>query len=384
MALVEIAFWASVGLLVYTHLGYPLLLAGLSALRRTSRNPPYRGQRGTFGGGETPRVSLIVAAHDEADVIAGWVANALAMDYPRERLEVVVACDGCADDTPARAREAGADRVLELERGGKVAALNAAVAGSESKVLAFADANARWQPDALRRLAARLETDGVGYVCGQVRFTASDGAANEEGLYWRYEMAVRRMESELAGITAGNGAINAVRREAYIALEPERGQDISFPFELAKRGWRALYEPEALATEPMAPTIEGEFRRKRRMMAGAWNTILRTGLLSPRGYRPLYAVEIYSHRLLRYATPILHLLAFGTNLALLGEGTVYAVTLAAQLALVAAAVAGRALPLRPLLIARYYAAVTIASAVGLWDLLRRGVPRTWESVEGTR
>jgi cellulose synthase/poly-beta-1,6-N-acetylglucosamine synthase-like glycosyltransferase len=377
MQALEIAFWASVGLLVYTHIGYPLLLAGLSALRR--ERPPEPGPASA-----PPRVSLIVAAHDEADVIAGWVANALALDYPRDRLEVVVACDGCTDGTAQRAREAGADRVLELERGGKVAALNAAAAGSEAQVLAFADANARWEADALRRLVDRLGEEGVGYVCGQVAFTAASGAANEEGLYWRYEMAVRRMESSLAGITAGNGAINALLHEAYIPLEPGRGQDISFPFELAKRGWRAVYEPEARATEPMAPTIEGEFRRKRRMMTGAWHTILSTGLLSPRGYRPLYAVEIYSHRLLRYATPILHLVALGTNIALLGEGTIYAVTLGAQLALIVAALLGRALPLRPLLIARYYAAVTIASAAGLWDLVRRGVPRTWESVEGTR
>jgi cellulose synthase/poly-beta-1,6-N-acetylglucosamine synthase-like glycosyltransferase len=329
-------------------------------------------------------VVLAVAAHDEEDVIAAWVANALALDYPRERLEVVVACDGCADETAKRARAAGADRVLELDRGGKVAALNSVAAATEGDVLAFADANSRWERDALRLLTRALAADGVGYACGEIRFSAPDGASNEEGLYWRYEMAVRRLESGLAGITAGNGGINAVRREAYVALEEGRGQDISFPFELAKRGWRAVYEPRARASEPMAPTIEGEFRRKRRMMAGAWNTILNTRLLSPRGYRPLYALEIYSHRLLRYASPMLHLVALATNLALLGEGTVYVVALALQLALVAAALLGGLVPFRPFRIARYYVAVTAASAVGLWDLLRRGVPHTWESVEGTR
>ena len=376
MLVIEIAFWAAIGLLAYTHAGYPLLLAALSALRP--------GAPETASARELPHVNLIVAAHDEEGVIGGWVEGALSLDYPRERLEVVVACDGCTDATAERARAAGADRVLELERGGKVAALNAATAGSEAEVLAFADANARWSYQALRLLVGALAGERVGYVCGQVRFTAPDGAVNEEGLYWRYEMAVRGLESGLAGVTAGNGAINAVRRDAYIALTPERGQDISFPFEFAKRGWRSVYEPRALATEPMAPTIEGEFRRKRRMMAGAWNTILRTRLLSLRGYSPLYALEIYSHRLLRYATPIFHLIALGTNVALLGEGAVYVAALAAQLALVAAALLGRVLPLRPLVIARYYAAVTVASAVGLWDLLHRGVPRTWESVEGTR
>ena len=376
MLALEIAFWASVGLLVYTHVGYPLLLLALSRSRR--RDPA------SAAAGELPAVELIVAAHDEERVIGRWVEAALALDYPSERLTIVVACDGCTDATADRARAAGADRVLELGRGGKVAALNAAAGEARGEVLAFSDANAVWTPDALRRLVARLAEPDVAYVCGQVRFTVPAGAPNEEGLYWRYEMAVREMESELGGVTAGNGAINAVRREAYIALEPARGQDISFPFELAKRGSRSVYEAGAVATEPMAPTIEGEFRRKRRMMTGAWNTILYTGLLSPRGYRPLYALQVYSHRLLRYATPMLHLVALAANLALLGEGTLYVLTLAAQLALLVAALLARALPLRPLLIARYYVAVTAASAVGLWDLLRRGVPRAWGSVEGTR
>ena len=329
-------------------------------------------------------MSLIVAAHDEADVIGRWVEMALALDYTPELLEVVVACDGCGDDTAERARAAGAHRVLELERGGKVAALNAAVAEARGTVFAFSDANSAWRPGALRQLVARLDEEGVGYVCGLVRFTAPAGADNQEGLYWRYEMAVRRMESSLGGITAGNGAINAIRRQAYIALEPTRGQDISFPFELAKRGWRSVFEPRAAATEPMAPTIEGEFRRKRRMMAGAWNTILHTGLLSPRGYAPLYTLEIYSHRLLRYLTPLFHLVALATNVALIGEGGVYVVALIAQLGLLGAALLGGVLPLRALRIARYYAAVTAASAAGLWDVLRHGVPRTWERTEGTR
>jgi cellulose synthase/poly-beta-1,6-N-acetylglucosamine synthase-like glycosyltransferase len=175
-----------------------------------------------------------------------------------------------------------------------------------------------------------------------------------------------------------------VRREAYIALEPTRGQDISFPYELTKRGWRAVFEPGAVAREPMAATLGSEFRRKRRMLAGAWATMLRHGMLSPRGYGPAYAFEILSHRALRYLSPILHLIALGTNLALLGHGWVYVVTLAAQLTLLAAAALAPVVPLRAFQLARYYVAVTAASAAGLWDYLRRGVPATWEKAEGTR
>jgi cellulose synthase/poly-beta-1,6-N-acetylglucosamine synthase-like glycosyltransferase len=193
------------------------------------------------------------------------------------------------------------------------------------------------------------------------------------------------MESRLAGITAGNGAIYAVRREAYIELDPSRGQDISFPFELTKRGWRAVYEPAALAEERMAPTVEGEFRRKRRMMWGLWDVMLRWGMLSPRGYGPAYALEIVSHRLLRYLTPWLHLVALGTNAALLSQGGIYVLTMALQLGLLVAAALGRYLPARPLRIAYYYVTVTASIAAGLWDRLRAGaVPIGWEKVEGTR
>jgi cellulose synthase/poly-beta-1,6-N-acetylglucosamine synthase-like glycosyltransferase len=250
-------------------------------------------------------------------------------------------------------------------------------------VLAFSDANSTWEPQALRRLVARFADPQVGYVCGQLRLEG-DGGPNQEGLYWRYEMAVRGLESRLAGVTAGNGAINAVRREAFVALEPTRGQDISFPFEITRRGMRAVYEPAAIAREPMASTLDAEFARKRRMHAGSWATILRHRMLSPRGYPPAYAFEVISHRGLRYAAPFLHVIALAANLALLGQGTLYVVTLALQLAVLLAAALAPLAPMWPLRVARYYVAVTAASAAGLWDYLRRGVPTTWEKAEGTR
>ena len=379
----EILFWSALGLIVYAHLGYPIVLAVLSRLFGEDEDAGV--QRGLLGlDPEPPRVALLIAAYDEEGVIERKVANALALDYPRERLQIVVASDGSGDRTVELARAAGADLVLELPRGGKVAALNAAVRETKSELVAFSDANSFWRPDALARLIARFSEQGVGYVCGQVRFSGGEGG-NQEGAYWRYEMAVRRLESSLGGVPAGNGAIYAVRREAYIELDPSRGQDIGFPFELTKRGWRAVYEPSALAEERMAPTVEGEFKRKRRMMWGLWDVMLRWGMLDPRGYGPAYAFEIYSHRLLRYLTPWLHLVALGANVALIGAGTAYAVTLGLQLALIAGAVLGRFLALPPLRIAYYYVTVTASIAVGLFDRIRAGaVPIGWEKVEGTR
>jgi cellulose synthase/poly-beta-1,6-N-acetylglucosamine synthase-like glycosyltransferase len=378
-AALEIAMWASLALLAYSQVGYPLLLMALAAVRRPAGAPPHEGA--------LPRVSLIVAAHDEETVIEARVANALALDYPREALEVIVCCDGCTDATAARARAAGADLVLELPRGGKVRAQDAGVARARGEVMAFSDANSLWEPDAIRRLVARFGDPKVGYVCGRVSFVASDapsGTPNQESLYWRYELGIRALESRLASITAGNGAIYATRREAYLVVDAIMGHDLSFPFNMVKRGWRAVYAPDARAVEKMVPSIEGEFARKRRMMSHAWPIVLRGGMLSPRGYGALYALMLFSHRVLRYAAPFLHVVALAANAALLGEGALYVVTFALQLAvLVAAGLAGR-IPARPLLVARYYVLTTASLAAGLWDWLRHGTPAVWKAAGGTR
>jgi cellulose synthase/poly-beta-1,6-N-acetylglucosamine synthase-like glycosyltransferase len=376
MLALEIAFWLSVALLVHTHVIYPLSLWVIARLRgreATAVDPP----------ADLPTVSLIIAAHDEEKVIAHRLRNARDLDYPRDLLELIVASDGSSDRTVELARAADADVVLDLSRAGKVEAQNAAVEAARGELLAFSDANSFWSPDALRRLVARFADPRVGYVCGQVRLLGS-GSENEEGTYWHYEMAVRELESELGGITAGNGAIYATRPDAYVVLDSARGHDLSFPFTMTRRGWRALYAPDAVAQEKMAPTIAGEFARKRRMMARTWGVVLGDRMLSPRGYGPLYAFEILSHRALRYAAPFLHLLALGTNIALLGEGAVYTVTLALQAAFVLAALLGSVIPLRPLRLAWYYAVVEGSIIAGLWDRLRSRRAVTWEKVEGTR
>jgi cellulose synthase/poly-beta-1,6-N-acetylglucosamine synthase-like glycosyltransferase len=372
-----VLFWLCAGLLVYTHAGYPLALAALVRLAK---------ERRSFKPKVTvslPTVSLIVPAYDEEEVIADKVAGALALDYPRERLQVIVASDGSTDATADRARAAGASLVLDLPPGGKVAALNAAAEQAAGEILAFSDANSVWSRDALRRLVGPFADPGVGYVCGQVRFLDPAGD-NLEGAYWRYEMTVREAESALAGVTAGNGAIYAVRRDAYIPLPPTGSHDLSFPFRLAKRRLRSLYEPGARAEEKMVPTIEGEWARKRRMMVGLWDIVVGEGMLSPRGYSPLFAFELLSHRVLRYLSPLLHLVVFLANLALLGDGWVYTVTFFLQVALLAAALLGRWLPATPFRVARYYVLTTSSIGAGLWDRARRGGGGRWEKAEGTR
>src|SRR4051812_12264523 len=278
-------FWLSASLLAWTQALYGLFLA---VLARGRTRPAASDQPGE------PLVSLIVAAYREEAVIAGKVANALALDWPREKLELIVAVDGDVDATAQRARAAGADQVLELPRGGKVRAQDAAVRAARGELLAFSDATATWEHDALRRLTRAFAAPRVGHACGQVRFV-SDAGTNQEGVYWRYELWLRAQESALASVTAGNGAIYAVRPQAYVEVDPVMGHDLSFPFLMVKRGWRAVYVPEARATEKMVPTIEGEWRRKRRMMSHAWPIVLRGGLLSPRGYGPPHPPLIAPH-----------------------------------------------------------------------------------------
>jgi hypothetical protein len=378
----EVAFWLAAGLLLFAQLGYPLLLAAWTALAGR------QGQGGPVAPGQEPFVAFVVAAHREAPVIAARVANVRELDWPADRLQLIVACDGSPDDTVARAREAGADLVLDLPWGGKVRAQDAAVQAADPRatVVAFSDANAAWEPQALRELAGALAEPGTGYACGSVRFTGGDGATNQEGLYWRYEMWIRSMESRLASVTGGNGAIYGVRREDYIEVDPVMGHDLSFPFNFVKRGRRAVYVPTARAAEKMVPTVEGEFARKRRMMSHAWPIVLRGGLASPAGYPPRYALMVASHRLLRYASPFLHLVALATNVALVaaGAGTLYAVTLAVQVAVLLAALIGAVVPARPFLVARYYVLTTASIAAGLWDHLRHGTPAGWAPPEGTR
>jgi Glycosyltransferase like family 2 len=391
-----IVFWACVGLLLYTHLGYGALLAGIARLRPGAEEPA----RGT---GEPPTVSVIVAAYAEQDVIAGRIANLRSLDYPADRLELIVACDGSPDATPERARAAGADVVLELPRGGKIRAQDAGVQRSRAEIVAFSDANVIWEPDALANLIAPFADPSVGYVCGDVRLVAQPHDAraarsseagrragrrragtNQEGIYWRYEMALRALESRVRSVTGGNGAIYATRRAAYVVVDPIMGHDLSFPFTMVKHGWRALYAPDARASEKMVPTLEGEFARKRRMMGHTWPIVVRGGMLSPRGYDPLYALMIASHRVLRYVSPFLHVIALGANIALLGHGWVYVATLAAQLGVLLAALAAGVVPARPFLIARYYVLTTASLAAGLWDWVTRGTPAGWDPAEGTR
>jgi cellulose synthase/poly-beta-1,6-N-acetylglucosamine synthase-like glycosyltransferase len=359
-----IVFWVAAGLLLWTHALYPLVARVVARLRTRA---VHRDDSAL------PTVALIIAAYNEESVIERRVRNALALDYPGDLLEVVVTSDGSSDRTDELAATAGA-RVIRNPRGGKIAAQNSAVRQTTGEILAFSDANATWAPDALRKLVRNFADPDVGYVCGRAQYTNEDGQ-NKEGVYWRYELALREDESRLHSITGGNGPIYAVRRSDYVEVDPRFGHDLSLPYLMVQRGRRAVYDPDAASFEKATPTNEAEYRRKVRMFEHCWAIVVEGKML--RRLPPLYLVEVLSHRHLRYASGVLHVIALGTNIALLGRGTVYSVTLGLQLGLLLAALAGVG-------IARYYVLVTWATVVSLWNYARRGVPSTWEAAEGTR
>ena len=364
MLALAIVFWVSLGLLAWTHALYPVAARGLARLRT---RPISRDDAAL------PEVTVIIAAHNEESVIEQRLANLAALDYPAEKLDVVVTSDASTDRTEELVVAAGA-RLVTNVRGGKVAAQNNAVRQTASEIVAFSDANCTWAPDALRKLVRSFADEAVAYVCGRLNITNEDGR-NKEGVYWRYELALRADESRIDSVTGGNGSIYAIRRSDYVEVDPRFGHDLALPYLMVQRGRRAVYEPEANAFEKATPTNEDEYRRKVRMFEHCWAIVVEGKML--RRLRPVYLLEVISHRHLRYASGVLHLIALGTNFALLGQGSVYAVTLGLQLGLLLAALVGVG-------IARYYVLVSAATVVALWNYLRRGVPSTWDAAEGTR
>jgi cellulose synthase/poly-beta-1,6-N-acetylglucosamine synthase-like glycosyltransferase len=361
--LAKTLFWGALGALAWTHVGYPLTAGALARVRE---------RRVAKDLSSEPTVAVVVAAYNEEEVIERRLANLLALDYPGDRVQIVVASDASTDRTnevvEAFAGREPRVRLLECPRGGKVAAQDRAVRKTTSDVVAFSDANATWAPDALRRLVANLADPDVAYVCGRLRLEEAEGS-NREGLYWRYELWLREQESRLGSITGGNGAIYALNRADYVEVDPRWGHDLSLPYRMVQSGRRAVYEPAALAFERPTPTNETEHARKVRMFEHCWEITLRGSML--RRLPPGYLASVVSHRVLRYASGLLHVLLLGSSLVLVGAGWPYLVVLAAQLALGAAFVAR--VP-----IARYYVLVTWATVEALWNYLRRGVPAAWD------
>ena len=271
-------FWAALFLVVYTYLIYPVLLWLLAAGRKMPEYAPLS---------EWPGVSLIIAAHNEEGVLRAKLENALAMDYPAERLDIVVVSDASTDGTDRIAAEFAARGVRlhrQEVRSGKTEAQNAGMRLARGQFVAFSDANSMYAPSALKRLLAPFADERIGCVCGELQYANPEdqGAGKGEGLYWRYEQFLKRRESLLSSALGANGAIYALRRELFVELRGDIISDFVAPLHAWRRGFRIAYEPTAVATEYSSGRFGDEFRRRRRIVSrslyGLWTE---AGVLNP-------------------------------------------------------------------------------------------------------
>ena len=333
----------------------------------------------------TPSVTVIIPAHDEEDVIGARLDNLLALDYPRraarDRRRL-----GRLDRRHRRDRQEHAARdprvrLLALPRGGKLAALNRAVGESTRDVVAFSDANSSWAPDALRKLVRNLADEDVAYVCGKLRLERADGT-NREGIYWRYELWLRESESR-ARLDHGRQ-----RRDLRGSAHRLRRRTASARTSACRTRWSSA--ASARSTSPRrsrrrsrASNLEDEYRRKVRMFPWAWQHMFEGRMLA--GVGPLYLFELISHRVLRYASGLLHVVLLATSIALASHGLVYQVALALQLLWLVLAALGRLRVRVPGAgLAYYYFLVTWATIAALVSYLRFGVSPHWERAEGVR
>lgn len=331
-------FWTCVALVAYVFVGYPLLVTAWAAVRPR----PQRRSR------HAPTVSVIIAAYNEAGRIGARVDNLAGLDYPPDRLEILVGSDGSTDTTAEEARAHGGGRarvVVFPVRRGKPAVINELIARARGEIIVLADVRQRFAPDCLRALVAPFADPAVGAVSGELMLT-DDGAGGAVGrgvgVYWRYEKLIRAAESRIDSTVGATGAIYAVRRGLVETLAPDTIlDDVVIPLRVAARGHRVLFEPAALAFDRPAATAAEELARKARTIAGNFQLFARERwTLDPRRNR--LWLQTVSHKGLRLATPLLLAGALGANLGLAGH-PFYRATLAAQILFYAAAAAGFAL-----------------------------------------
>ncbi len=372
-----VAFWAAAVLLAQTYFLYPLWLLLLARVRPGRQLSPPEPP-------VWPMVSLVVAAHDEAGCIGEKLQNSLALDYPPDRLEVLIGSDGSTDGTDATVRAYPDPRVRlsPADRAGKTSVLNRCIPAARGEVVVLSDANTRIDPGALRALVRHFDDPEVGAVCGRLQLYNPTRAEYEESAYWKYESWLKALEGTQGAVVGANGGLYALRRSLYTRLPPSTiVDDFVIPLRLLDQGYRVLYEPAALASEETTEDYGREFGRKARIAAGNFQSLgLVPGLLSP--FRGFPAFAFWSHKILRWCAPAFMLVALAANVALL-DRPFYRFTLAAQIGFYALAALG-SLAVGPSLVGRvasaayYFVTMNLAIVVGFWRFLRQSQGAAWE------
>ncbi len=379
-------FWLLVGLLFYAYAGFPALVIAVGSLRRrTVRRRP-----------ETPAVTVIVAAFNEERDIQARIDNLLELDYPAQSLTLIIASDGSTDKTESIVSSFAErdDRVqlLRLPRRGKAFALASAAAAAKGEILVFSDANTLFRPDAVRNLVSLFGDPSIGGVAGNtvydVKKTEDAGVQGEEA-YWSYDKWLKRMESMTGSIVSAHGGIYAIRRELFPkTIDPSVTDDFAISTEVVARGYRLVFDPDAIAFEPVAPRADLEFRRKVRLMTrGLRGVVRRRALLNPFCYG-FYSVVLFSHKVLRRLVPVFLLLLLVTSLALSWNGTLQRAGLALQLTFYGLALLGMLLRFRHigrsklLYVPFFFCMANAAALVALLKLLRGEKISFWQTHHG--
>jgi len=365
LRMIKSLFWISAAAIIYAYLGYPLAVWLLARLRR----------REIMGGPITPRVSVVIACHNEEQNIASRISNLLESDYPLELLELVIVSDGSTDRTVEIARSFSANgvRVISYEgRRGKAVALNVGVESASGEIIVFADARQTFEPGAIKALAANFQVSDVGAVSGELLLNGGSSVSEGVGLYWKYEKWIRRSESLAGSMIGATGAIYAIRRELWGPL-PENTilDDVYTPMRIALTGKRVVFDEAARAHDTASESASHEFRRKVRTLTGNYQLCqLMPRLLIPSG---LLTFQFWSHKLMRLAAPIFMLMLLVSNLLIAAPRSgelFYQATFAAQLAFYIGVVAGgfllkRNRKVRLLNIAYVFSMMNAAAFLGL-------------------
>jgi cellulose synthase/poly-beta-1,6-N-acetylglucosamine synthase-like glycosyltransferase len=368
-----LVFWIGVAVPVYTYFGYPVALLLLrQILHREVKKRPYE-----------PFVSLIVPAYNEAAVIERKIQNSLAIDYPPEKLEILIASDGSKDQTAERAKkhEDGARvRVFDYkENRGKIRTLNATVEHARGEILVFSDAAAILYPESLRYLMMNFADPAIGAASGKYTIVKPDDVAigKSEDFYWKYETFLKCNESEVASTLGGHGQLNAIRKELYPFPSPETiNDDYVIPVSVLRKRYRAVYEPKAVVFEE-AHEMTG-FKRRVRIMAGNIQQISEIkGVIRP--FRPLPLFFFLSHKVSRLLVPFGMLAALIANLFLLDD-PLYLALFVVQLVFYGIALLGTVWQLRPkmLLLPFYFCMINVATFFGLYHALTSRRAMAWK------
>jgi biofilm PGA synthesis N-glycosyltransferase PgaC len=354
-------FWVSLTCIAYVYAGYPLLLI---AWRHLAPRPVHKSNC-------EPSVSLVIAMHNESTNVAAKMRNCLDLDYPANKLQIVVSLDAPTDDTEALVRqyaERGIEIVCSPMRRGKASALNSGMALATGEIVVFADARQRFDRSAVRELVANFVDESVGAVSGQLILLDTEGRESRDavGLYWRYEKALRAMESEIHSVSGATGAIYAIRRELFSPLRPNTVlDDVVIPMRMVLKGKRAIFDPAARAYDKVTQSPESEYEKKRRTLMGNYELFAEMPeLLLP--WRNSIFVQLISHKFGRLLVPYCLAALMVSNLFLLRG--FYLVFFASQVVWYLLACTGWM--------------ISVADARGSASLARNAEPRSSESVAG--